>query len=50
MKQMQTPLSTRITVELAAWLQGYAKETGKSQAAIVQEALEALRAKAQGDK
>ena len=47
MKQMQTPLNTRITVGLAEWLDEYSKATGKSKASIVQEALDALRAKAE---
>ena len=44
---MQVSLNTRIDHTLAAWLDEYAKTTGKSKAGIVAEALEALKAKAE---
>jgi len=40
---MQVSLNTRIDHTLAAWLDEYAKTTGKSKASIVAEALEALK-------
>ena len=39
MKQMQTPLSTRITVEVAQALKQASDDTNRSQASIVEEAL-----------
>ena len=39
----QVSLNTRITVEIAIWLDEYSKASGKSKASIVQEALEALK-------
>jgi predicted DNA-binding protein len=45
MKTLQTPLSTKITVDLAQWLNEYSKETEKTKSGIIQEALEDYRRK-----
>lgn len=45
MKQYQIQFSTRLTVEMVAWLDDYCRETKKTKVEVVQEALEDYRKK-----
>jgi len=45
LKQYQIQFSTRLTVEMVAWLDDYCRETKKTKVEVVQEALEDYRKK-----